>query len=726
MTRLVLMRRAFGLLASCLAVAAILVPSTAASADVFEPIQLVSVTPGEQANSAEDAVISANGRFLAFDGSVAGAAGVWRRDLLTGAVEPVAAADAQQPALDAPDARRPSISADGRYVSFTTTAPLDPIDDLNTAPDVYVRDMTVEAGQPGGFTLASAADQSSAGLTYDFGGQEGFGRGSLASGRSAITADGRHVVFVTTASSNLADPAVADTPPLQVAVRDLDTERTRLVSVQYDQSTRQMTGAPVPTVSEGGITFGAVFHPGNTVPAYPEAFDGASISADGSTVAWMGQDVGKQAGVLQSDPASDAQYTEPLWRRIADGPQAVTRRVTGGSDPANAACPPGGTLSQPPALSNPCQGPFEPLQESGRFGIFTLSSVEQLPQLSADGRTVAFLANAREIAGGEQFGQAAIASDDLYVADMHDGLTRRQALRRLTEIASANGSDVGRVAPIVDFGVSPDGSEVAFSTLRTTFPLGSPAYVTATAANAGAQELFDADLANDTLTRVTQGYEGGVSEPAKATVSSPSFSADGNTLAFASTAYNLVYGDGNGASDAFLVKRKQFASAIVQQSVSPAPGNPVIAPDWRLALSARSRRDGSVLLEVAVPGAGSLRATAGSALRVRASRARAGRRASAGGGRGSSTAVVTRQVAAATKAVPAASGGLSSLRLLAAPRYRALTARPGGLPSNITVTFTAPGHKALRARIAVAFMRKGRPHKAHSSQRGRAGGGGSR
>jgi Tol biopolymer transport system component len=716
MTRPLLGYRAFGWLASCFAMAAILVPGTVASADVFEPIQLASLTPSEQADSAEDAVISANGRFLAFDGSVGGVTGVWRRDLLTGAVEPVAAGNAQQPAIDAPDSRRPSISADGRYVSFTTTAPLDPVDDLNTAPDVYVRDMTIEAGQAGGFTLASAADGSSQGLTYDFAGQESFGRGSLASGRSAITADGRHVVFVTTATSNLADPAVADTPPLQVAVRDLDSERTRLVSVQYDQSTGQTTGAPVPTVSEGGITFGAVFHAGNTVPAYPEAFDGASISADGSTVAWMGQNVGKQAGVLQSDPASDAQYTEPLWRRIADGPQALTRRVTGGSDPANAACPPGGTLSQPPTLANPCQGPFEPLQESGRFGIFTLSSAEQLPQLSADGRTVAFLANARDIASGEQFGQAAVASDDLYIVDMHDGLTRQQALRRLTEIASANGSDVGRVAPIVDFGVSPDGSEVAFSTLRTTFPLGSPAYVTAPAGNAGAQELFDVDLANDTLTRVTQGYEGGVSEPAKATVSSPSFSADGNTLAFASTAYNLVYGDGNGASDAFLVKRKRFASAIVQQSVSPAPGNPSIAPDWRLTLSAHSRRDGSVLLEVAVPGAGSLRATARSALRVRTSRARAGRRGRSG--RGSSTAVVTRQVAAATKAVPAGGSGFASLRLLAAPRYRALAARRGGLSSSIAVTFTAPGHKALRARITVAFVHKVRHHKAHSSQRG--------
>jgi Tol biopolymer transport system component len=705
--------RVLGLLAPCLGLMALLWPSHAI-ADVFEPIQLASVTPTEQVNSAEDAAISANGRFLAFDGTVAGLRGVWRRDLLTGSVEPVAAEDGSTPAISAPDARQPSISADGRYVSFTTTAQLDPANDVNAAPDVYVRDMTIEATQQGAFTLASAADQTSQGLSYDFGGQESFGRGSVASGRSAITADGRHVVFVTTAISNLADPAVTDTPPLEVAVRDLDTERTRLVSAEYDSSTGQMTGAPVPSVTQGGAIYGAVFHTETPVPAFPQPFNGASISADGSTVAWMGQNIGEQVRVQQSDPANDPQYIEPLWRRIADGPQAMTRRVTGGSDPNNPACPPGETqLSTPPSLADPCQGPFEPLQESGQLGIFTLSSAtaQQLPQLSADGRTVAFLANAREIAGGEQFGQAAIVSDDLYVVDMHDGLTRQQALRRLTEIASSNVSDVGRVAPIVDFSVSPDGSEVAFSTLRTTFPLGSPAYVTAPAANAVAQELFDVDLADDTLTRVTQGYAGGASEPAKATVSSPSFSTDGNTLAFCSTANNLAYGDGNGASDAFIVRRKRFASAIVQQSVSPPPGNPSTTPEWRLAVSARSQRDGSVLLEAAVPGAGTLRAAASSAVRIHTRKTRgSGTRTRSG------VSVVTRQVAAAAKTVPPGGSDLSSLRLLTAPRYRVLARRRGGLSSTIAVTFTAPGRKALHARITVAFVRRARHHKANSAR----------
>lgn len=729
MTRLLTSRQGFGLLAPCLAVAALLVPSTAASADVFEPIQLASVTPSEQANSAADTVISANGRFLAVDGSVAGVPGVWRRDLLTGSVEPVAAGDAQQPGIDAPDALLPSISADGRYVSFTTTAQLDPANDLNAAPDVYVRDMTIEAGQPGGFTLASAADQSSQGLTYDFAGQESFGRGSLASGRSAITADGRHVAFITTAISNLANPSVADTPALQVAVRDLDTQRTRVVSTEYDAATGTMTTKPVPANDELGATYGAVYPGGALLPSFPSSFRsaspsfaGASISADGTTVAWMGQSIARQARVMPlADLAGSPNYTEPLWRRIADGPGAMTRRVTGGSDPTSPTCPSGESqLEQTPSLSDPCQGPFEPMHESGSFGIFSLPGADPVPQLSADGSTLAFLAGAREIAGGEEFGAAAKTSDDLYVVDMHEGLSRVRALRRLSEIASSNPTDTGRVAPIVDFGVSPDGSQVAFSTQRTTFPLGSPAYVTAPAATAVAQELFDVDLENDTLTRVTQGYAGGVSEPLNATTRSPSFTADGNTLAFASTAFNLVYGDGNGASDAFTVMRKRFATTTVQQSFSPPPANPMTTPEWRLAVTARSRRDGSVLLEVALPGVGSLRAAAESAVRISTGHARQARRGRGKSGR-SSTTVVTRRVAAAVKTATPDASGLASLRLAAAPRYRALAARRGGLSANATVTFTAPGHKTLRMRIAVAFVRKAQRHKAHASRQASSG-----
>jgi hypothetical protein len=682
-----------------------------AQADVFEPIALASANNHEQADRGEDPAVSGNGRYVAFDGSFAGRSGVFRRDLATGQVETVAEAGAALP----------SISADGRYVSFTTTARLDEANDTNAAPDVYVRDMAntdsrpcraerEEASEPCAFALASAVDGSQEGLSYTYSGDpttEEPRYGSLAAGRSALSADGRIVAFVTTAGSNLSGPATA---PLQVAVRDLATSRTQLVSV------RSGSDEPVP-LSEGG--FGAVYPGGGQRPTFPgsAASAGASISADGSTVVWMGQEIEQQAPVLASEPHMEARYAEPLWRRIDSGLGAATRRVTGGGDPANPACSQSGEVAPafPPTLSDPCQGPLNTTFEIG--GVWSLgSSPADVPRLSADGRTVVFASNAPEVANGELATTTNFAND-LYVVNMADGYTRVQALRRLTQVAGGNASEPQRVDPIVDFGVSPDGSEIAFTTARTIFPLGSPTYVSPPSGVAGAQELFDVDLANDTLTRVSAGFEGGASEPAAARTGSPSFSGDGNTLAFASSAYNLVYGDGNGASDAFVVARKRFGSGGVSQYISAPPPNPAIQLAWLLGASARSRADGAVVLEAQVPGVGSLRATAASALRIR-------RCVTAHGScRRTRSTVATRTVAARTARSSAA--GLLSVVLELGSRYRSLAARRGGLFGYVNVSFAAPGHATLRRRVAVTFRRTRKPasRTAGSTTRKHAGAG---
>jgi hypothetical protein len=290
-------------LLSCLVPVALLT-TAAAHADVFGQTSLVSASaiPGypydQQADYAGDPAISGDGRYVAFDGSFGGRSGVFRRDLLTGEVATVAEGDAALP----------SISADGRYVSFTTTARLDAENDTNSAPDVYVRDMRdpdsepcpsdwEAAGEQCAFTLASAVAGSPRGLSYEYGSNLEFEEthdGAVASGRSALSADGRRVAFVTTAISDLANPEregpgkpeAPKTPPMQVAVRDLDTMQTLLVSARYDPATGgpRLNGAgqpePVPT-SEAG--YGAVY-PGPEPPAFPSATAGASLSADGSTV----------------------------------------------------------------------------------------------------------------------------------------------------------------------------------------------------------------------------------------------------------------------------------------------------------------------------------------------------------------------------------------------------------------------------------------------------------
>ncbi len=93
-----------GLLAAVLAcLAATLVPARA-GADVFGPISLVSAgalggSEPQQAEYAHDAAVSGNGMYVAFDGSVAGVTGVWRRDLATDTLEQVAGGDAEMPSI---------------------------------------------------------------------------------------------------------------------------------------------------------------------------------------------------------------------------------------------------------------------------------------------------------------------------------------------------------------------------------------------------------------------------------------------------------------------------------------------------------------------------------------------------------------------------------------------------------------------------------------------------
>lgn len=722
--------------------------STAAKADVFGSISLISQSATQQADYAHDPAISGDGRYVAFDGSSGGISGVWRRDLESGVVERV---DAEVPCPNQPSpcyAALPSISRDGRYVSFTTTAQLAP-GDANRGPDVYVRDMDRGVAEAGAFTLASAGDGSNEGLTYEPASTsplspfEEAHYGSVASGRSALSADGRKVVFVTTAVSNLAGPG---TPALQVAVRDLPTSDTRLVSVAYDPTTGKpavntTTGRQEPvSVEEGGLTYGAVYSPSLPPPAFnpPAAYGlqsplGASISADGSTVTWMGQDISRQARMLSSE-APPAQYSEPLWRRIADGPEAPTKRITGGSDPGAPVCVASGktTLAEATSPTDPCQGPFK----TEALGIWIGGTGNPVPQLSADGSTVAFLAGAPPI-GGDFGGDVLNRNSDLYVVDMRDGPTRTEALRPLTELASGNSQEPAPTAPIVDLGISADGGQVAFTTQRTVFPLGSPAYVSVPAAIPGMVELFDVDLANDTLTRVTRGFAGGAGESPHGTevpgqdpyrssdgALSPSFSGNGDTLAFSSTAANLVYGDGNtprqpedpvfDGSDAFIVPRVLFGSTPTPQSISSAPATTPLQPAWRLGVTALSRGDGSVLLEIETPGDGALRVGARSAVRVRAGRRSRAGRASA---RGRAASVTVAEHTVATRVAHTRADGLIAVTLKLAKPYGALAGARGGLSATASVTFTAAHHPTLRQSVAVTFLR--RKHSSRRTRRGR-------
>ena len=114
---------------------------------------------------------------------------------------------------------------------------------------------------------------------------------------------------------------------------------------------------------------------------------GAGISADGTTVAWTGSNAPAQVRLLggENDDPALAYY---LWRRVADGPAAPTRRITGLSDPDDPGCPTDSFNLFDQTTKGPCFGPLTD-QESLRAGI-----TNQVPSLSADGDTVAFLTGA--------------------------------------------------------------------------------------------------------------------------------------------------------------------------------------------------------------------------------------------------------------------------------------------------------------------------------------------
>ncbi len=576
---------------------------------------------------------------------------------------------------------------------------------------------------------------------------------------------------MTTAVSDLTDPQTPSepkTPALQVAVRYLREDRTRLVSGRYEPATATTTEEPVlGTVKGSTASYGAVY-PGDAVGFGPvRAYGsyesgpppGASLSADGTTVAWMGEDIGEQAPLLPGE-SPEPLYTEPLWRRIAPGSETPTERVTGGSEPLNPACLASGeaVLPQEPAAADPCQGPFA-FAEGSPSGIMAGEGTGLfVPRLSADGYTVAFVSRAPLVALGTDFGRGKSGQPtDLYIADMHPGLTRSQALTPITELAGGGAAGLADTASIADFDISSDGTQIAFTTKRTQFPLGFPAYVSAPAAEAGMNEVFDADLSDGTLTRVTQSYDGGPGEHPHLTKPagedpyeesddgglSPSFSSSGDLLAFSSTADNLVWGDGNtppvhvgevtgsaDGADAFLVERRQFGALPTPSEISPPPAGPALAPAASLSATALSLPDGEVRLYVEVPGAGALRAAASSTMLVdtlvsgsrrarrgrpdaapravrrasRASRANATVRARRGARADRRQALLRRTVAASVVPTHAPTVVIATLRL--AKSYAPLAAQRGGLPANASLTFVgSAGKPVLRQSIAVTFLR---------------------
>lgn len=684
----------------------------------FSGASLLSGTSELQFEHAEAPAFARDGGYVSFEGSLAGVSGVWRRDLHTGAIEAVAVSESGEEATST----APSISADGRYIAFTTTADLEPehtdaagdrVGEPATdagCPEVYVRDMDRAPGEEGAYTLASALEHGE-GIMFQGscppggGGEGGFAlAGAQTAPGVALSADGRSVAFTVLSPSNLATGVggATTTPASQVAVRDLEAQTTTLVSVEPDGQPTPGGGAFPSEASEArALTIGSS-QIGDQITGST-----AAISGDGDTVAWLGTNVPAQvpgSGPEIESAGEAGLEAEPLWRRVAGGEAAITRRL----------------------LANAGLDFFfvrnETLEKirDGSFVADTSGQIFVPPVLSEDGNTVALISNAPRPAAvrGVEFGEQFPPQSDAYAVHIDDEPAAVPQVIPLTETPDYD-TKTGAEGFIKDIAISPDGNRIAFDSERNQFTLPALALISPPATSKVSQ-TYEANLALQTLQRVTVTYDG--AEPTGGGAGLLSFSGADGALAFASGATNLFYGDAVDASQIYMAEEVPSEQSPATESNGPVPLEPLPQLEWRLDATVNPQRDGSVTVHVLAPGAGVLtvRARAEMPEAAKTSPGVSSNRARHKGGRSSvgGPLLATRTIARAVMTEREASS--LSIDLRAAGAYRSEVASKRGLYAVLNLAYTASGHNTLTAQIPVTFHRNIKSAQSSDRLRGKA------
>jgi Tol biopolymer transport system component len=676
----------------------------------------------EQANAATtDAAISANGRYVVFqtratnffenDGvanndpeppGIQREGGIFRYDRDTGELALVADGSEileSDHSLVFRGAQNPSVSADGRYIAFSTAQQLVPQDD-NENVDVYVRDMDVplsaDRKDSGAYALVSAKDGGEVPATYAPRSPPlpGANPGADVWPNTSISANGRYVVFRTPElASDLPDHAAVDTPAGNLFVRDLSAKTTTLI-------TRTAVGNEPEECGTSGTLAGGEPACGATGPA--------TLSADGSTVAWVGSRAVSQTVFLVGEsPQRSTPYY--LWRRWQE-PAAATRRITGIADPEDPACPPGGEVTLSSTATGPCYGPLSE-QESDLASIGGAA-----PGLSADGYTVAFLAGA-----ALRPNVTKSTGLDVFTTSMRPGITRKAGTRELT-LAVSSGAQ-GSTPSIESLALSQDGSTIAFTTPRDSFVLPEPQPIGAFRPLPTASDLYVIRLAANTLERAVVGDEGG--DPNRSVSVGPTLTDNGSTLAFVSSASNFIFGDANSASDAFTATfGVPGGTAAPPAGVNAGSGGfsltALSSPE--LGVSVKRAKDGGVILLVETPGPGRLTAQARGSIPKAAPAKKSSRahKSTVHAAKTRGRAKPVSPVLLASAKATARSEGTTTLTLHISSKYVKDLKRFGKLKANVTIAFRpSPPAEALADEVPATFVtaspakkssRKGRGH----------------
>lgn len=179
------------------------------------------------------------------------------------------------------------------------------------------------------------------------------------------------------------------------------------------------------------------------------------------------------------------------------------------------------------------------------------------PDISGDGRFVAFISDANNLVPGD-----ANAVADLFLWDA--------STDTISRIASSNGGSVGAYWPVVD-----DAGDVAFVSAANNLVSGD------------SNEHDDVFLWDRGLGRIERVTPPSAPGQAERLMGQPSISADGTVIAYSSLARDLVSGDTNGDNDVFAWERQtstttRISTTSAGDQLNAGSAAPVLSADGRL------------------------------------------------------------------------------------------------------------------------------------------------
>ncbi len=377
----------------------------------------------------------------------------------------------------------PSISADGRYVAFQSSASNLVANDGNGTADIFVKDL-----QTGTIALASS---SSAGTVSD-----------NFSSLPAISANGQYVVF----SSFASNLAAEDTDSF------VDIFRKNLSSGQIDLVSKTSAGvkgnldSTSAAISADGRFIAFATDADNLLPANADNNNATDIyrkdMSDGSLTLVSANAAGTIGGAESSSPSISADGNIVAFVSASLNLAAVD-----------------GNGADDVFIKNLTTQAVERVSVSDLGS--ELAGLSNSPSISDDGTLISFVTqDETAVAGDGNF------TFDVFVRNTTLGTTTRVSTRA-NGAESASGGDGGRL--------SPSGAKVAFFTTSDDLdPLD----------NNGASDVYVKTIAGGAVTLLSRGSLANIGGSADSflNVGTPQLSADGQSVVFVSAASNLVSG----------------------------------------------------------------------------------------------------------------------------------------------------------------------------------------